>query len=104
MEDHAGAEFDRALAAELRAELAVQRRTASDMAGVLGIAPHTIGRRLAGKSSFSVIEMATAAEWLGMTPEVLARRAERRASRSLKALARKQAAAERRTSAAAVSA
>lgn len=82
MEDHAASEFDRALVVEVRAELAVQRRTASELATVLGIAPHTVGRRLAGKTSFSVIEMAVTAEWLGMSPDTLARRAERRAART----------------------
>jgi transcriptional regulator with XRE-family HTH domain len=87
MTNHAGSEIDEALAAELRSELAVQRRTANELAGVLGITPHTVGRRLSGKSSFNVVEMATAAEWLGISTESLLRRAERRASGSTEAIA-----------------
>lgn len=84
MELHAGSEISKALADEVRAEIAVQRRTANDLASVLGVGAHTVGRRLAGVSPFTVVEMATAAEWLGLSPDALVRRAERRAARVIK--------------------
>lgn len=87
MEEHAGEAVGLAIAAEVRAELAVQRRTANDLALALGVTAHTIGRRLAGASPFNVIEMALAAQWLGMTPDALVRRAEERMARADKAVA-----------------
>jgi hypothetical protein len=87
MEEHAGEGVGLAIAAEVRAELAVQRRTAHDLALALGVTAHTIGRRLSGASPFNVIEMALAAHWLGMTPDVLVRRAEERLARAEEAVA-----------------
>lgn len=66
----------RAVAGEVRAELARQRRTAVDMAGALGITPHTAGRRLSGESPFTVLEIAKVAAWLGVSVTTLAARAE----------------------------
>lgn len=54
------------LAGEMRAELARQKRTASDLAAALGITPHTVGRRLNGDVPFNMIELATACRWLGI--------------------------------------
>lgn len=55
-------------ASEVRAELAKQRRTATELAAVLGITPQTVGRRLSGETPFDVIELVSAAEWLGVDP------------------------------------
>lgn len=87
MEEHAGEAVSQALAAEVRSELAVQRRTANDLAAALGITPHTAGRRLAALTPFSVIELARAAEWLGVAADVLIRRAEVRAASQRQAVA-----------------
>lgn len=84
MDIHASAAISKALAAEVRAEIAAQRRTAGDLAVVLGVGAHTVGRRLSGASPFSVIEMVVTAEWLGIAPEVLVRRAERHVARAQK--------------------
>ncbi|WP_425837053.1 hypothetical protein [Microbacterium sp. PA5] len=54
------------IAGEIRAELARQKRTASDMAAVIGIAPHTAGRRLNGERPFNIVELAAVCRWLGV--------------------------------------
>ena len=66
----------RAVADEVRVEMARQRKTAADLAPVLGITQHTAGKRLNGQSSFTYSELAAAAQWLGLTVSVLAARAE----------------------------
>lgn len=75
--DEAGEGVSHRLAAEVRAELARQKRTAGELAEVLGITAHTAGRRLSGAVPFNVVELNTAARWLGMDPTVLMQRAER---------------------------
>lgn len=52
------------IAAEVRAELARQRKTAGDLAAALGITPHTAGRRLTGEVPFNVLEIEQIAAWL----------------------------------------
>ncbi|MDQ1111205.1 transcriptional regulator with XRE-family HTH domain [Microbacterium testaceum] len=64
------------LAGEVRAEMARQKRTAGEMARVLGITAHTAGRRLSGAVAFSVTELMAVAMWLGMDAKELLRRAE----------------------------
>lgn len=54
------------VAGEVRAELARQRKSASDLAAALGITPHTAGRRLSGETPFDVVELARVATWLGV--------------------------------------
>ncbi|MGR9839052.1 helix-turn-helix domain-containing protein, partial [Escherichia coli] len=54
------------LAGEVRAELARQKRTAGEMAQVLGITAHTAGRRLSGAVPFNVTELDAVARWLGV--------------------------------------
>ncbi len=68
MTDHAaiGREVAARIAAEVRAELARQRKTQGDLATALGLTPHTIGRRLSGDVPFSAAEVAVAAKWLGV--------------------------------------
>ncbi|WP_168443122.1 helix-turn-helix domain-containing protein [Microbacterium sp. K35] len=64
------------VADEVRAELARQRKTAAELASVLGITQHTAGRRLNGGTHFNVLELFLVASWLGLTVEEIARRAE----------------------------
>lgn len=56
------------VASEVRAELARQRRTAGDLATVLGMTPHTAGRRLNGEVPFDVVELVQIGLWLGIDP------------------------------------
>lgn len=63
------------IAGELRAEMARQKRTAGELATVLGISAHTAGRRLNGETPFDVIELAGACEWLGISMVDVVRRA-----------------------------
>ena len=81
MELHAGGiEADtlasQRLAAEVRAELARQKRTATEAAATIGVTPATMGRRLSGETPFNVIEIASICRWLGVEPAVLMKRAE----------------------------
>lgn len=64
------------VADEVRAELARQRKTATELAVVLGITQHTAGRRLNGGTPFNIIELFAVASWLGLTVAEIARRAE----------------------------
>lgn len=54
------------VAAEVRAELARQRRTQADLASALGMSPQAVGRRLSGEHPFDVVELGRAADWLGV--------------------------------------
>lgn len=56
--------------------MARQKRTAAELAAVVGISAHTAGRRLNGSSPFNVAELGELARWLGIGPDVLVRRAE----------------------------
>lgn len=76
MESQAESAGAQRLAAEVRAEMARQKRTASELAGVIGVTAHTAGRRLNGSTPFNVIELGQLAQWLGIGPDVLIRRAE----------------------------
>jgi transcriptional regulator with XRE-family HTH domain len=64
MNDMTPAEYAAAVGAEVRAELARQRRTQAELATALGITPATAARRLDGTSPFNLIELATVANWL----------------------------------------
>lgn len=68
-----------ALADEVRAEMARRRRTANELASVLDITPHTAGKKLNGSSSFTWVELAKTASWLGMAASSLVQRAEQSA-------------------------
>lgn len=61
----------RMIADEVRAEMARERKTASELAQVLGVTQHTIGRRINGASPFNVYELAQVAECLGTTTDAL---------------------------------
>jgi len=65
------------IAAEVRAEMARQKRTGGELAEVLGITAHTAGRRLNGSIPFNVVEFDTTARWLGVDSAELMKRAER---------------------------
>lgn len=54
------------VAAEVRAEMARQRKTQADLAGPLGISTAQVGKRLAGKIAFNVVELAIVARVLGV--------------------------------------
>ncbi|MFB7843593.1 helix-turn-helix domain-containing protein [Microbacterium sp. NPDC056052] len=69
--------FAISIADEIRAELARQRKTAADLAIVLGITQHTMGRRLNGHTPFNMIEMSRIAEFLGISIKTILDRAER---------------------------
>ncbi|WP_102191528.1 hypothetical protein [Microbacterium aurantiacum] len=64
------------VAAEIRAEMARQRKTASELALVLGITQHTAGKRLNGSTTFNLVELFRAVSWLGLSLEEIAHRAE----------------------------
>lgn len=54
------------IAAEIRAEVARQRRKYSDLAKELGLAPATISDRMAGRVPFDTNELEKVAQWLGI--------------------------------------
>ena len=56
------------VASEVRAELARQRKTAGELAAVLGMTPHTAGRRLNGEVPFDVVELVAIGLWLDIEP------------------------------------
>ena len=55
-----------AVAAEVRAEMARQRRTQGELAAALRITAPTAARRLDGSVPFDVRELMTVAVWLGV--------------------------------------
>ncbi|HWU28932.1 MAG TPA: helix-turn-helix transcriptional regulator [Microbacterium sp.] len=64
------------IADEVRAEMARQKKTGAELAAVLGITQHTVGRRLNGATPFNMIELILVAAWLGISLGELIRRAE----------------------------
>ncbi len=52
------------VAAEIRAEMARQRKTQQDLAGQLGISAQQVGQRLGGKIAFDVRELGVIADYL----------------------------------------
>lgn len=56
------------VASEVRAELARRRKTAGELAAVLGMTPHTAGRRLNGEVPFDVVELVAIGLWLEIDP------------------------------------
>lgn len=65
------------LAGEVRAEMARQKRTAGELARVVGITAHTAGRRLNGAVPFNITELDAVARWLDIDLTALMKRAER---------------------------
>lgn len=68
--------FTERVAAELRAELSRQRRTASQMSTELHIPRSTLGKRLVGNGALDTDQLAAITRWLGVTIEEIVRRAE----------------------------
>lgn len=58
-------------ASTIRAELARRRKTQAEAARQIGLTQQALSRRLRGKVSFSVTEIALLAEWLEVRPAVL---------------------------------
>jgi transcriptional regulator with XRE-family HTH domain len=59
------------VAEEVRAAMARQSLTGSDLARHLGISQATASRRLAGVAAFDVDELVRVAAWLGVDPSAL---------------------------------
>lgn len=55
-----------AIAAEVRAELARQRKTHTELAGVIGVDQGSASLRVQGQRSFRAEELVLVAEWLGV--------------------------------------
>ena len=65
-------DYGEAVAAEVRAEMARQQKTPTDLASALQVTPATARSRLAGKTFFNVVELVVIASWLGIDVEQLA--------------------------------
>lgn len=79
MSNHSAAQF---VSAAVRAELARKQKTAGDMARLLGITPHTAGRRLNGSVDFTVVDLLQLSAWLDVPMAVFFAHAEPAASAS----------------------
>ena len=55
------------VSAEIRAELARQRRSYRDLALVLEVAPSTISERMAGRYPWTLDEFEKTSKWLGVS-------------------------------------
>lgn len=65
-----------AIATEIRAELARQKKTQAQLAEALGLNPITVSRRLSGAVPFGTVEIFKSARWLGVDPGQFYPRAE----------------------------
>lgn len=54
------------IAAEVRAEMARQRKTREDLARILGFTKQAVSLRLTGQQSFRAEELKATADWLGV--------------------------------------
>ena len=68
------AEYGVAVAAEVRAEMGRQGRTAKELAVVLGVSATTARSRMSGAVVFDVVELLLVATWLDVPVERLALR------------------------------
>jgi hypothetical protein len=68
------AEYGVAVAAEVRAEMGRQGRTAMELAVVLGVSTTTARSRMSGAVVFDVVELLLVATWLDVPVERLALR------------------------------
>ena len=59
------------VAGEIRAELARQRRTQTDLAAELGLSQPSVSQRLSGQVPMTVDEVARIADWRGVPVSVL---------------------------------
>ena len=64
------------LAEEIRAELARQQKSRTDLANAMGVSQNTLTSRLTGRYPFLVDEVAVCAAFLGMTTSELIARTE----------------------------
>lgn len=62
-------QYAEAIAAEVRAEMARQRKTQAGLAEALGITTATAARRLSAAAPFDTVEIARVADWLSVSPE-----------------------------------
>lgn len=62
------------IAGNIRAEMARQRRTGVELAGILGKTRQAVSQRLTGKVRFTEPELTIVAEWLGISLDALATR------------------------------
>lgn len=60
--------FAEAIASEVRAEMARQRKTQGDLADALGISRPTAAKRLNAVQPFDASELYVVATWLGVPP------------------------------------
>ncbi len=65
-----------AVAANLRAEIARQRKRQADLAELWGMSEMAVSRRLTGRTPIATEQLLVAAEWLGLTPAALLRASE----------------------------
>lgn len=63
--DAAGIRTAQFVAAEVRAEMARQSKSQSELAEMLGVTGQTAGRRLSGSVPFDIAEISLVADWLG---------------------------------------
>lgn len=68
-----------AIAAEVRAELARQRKTQREVGAILGLPQNSVYMRLSGKTSFRAEELAALADGLGVSVELFLRTSARAA-------------------------
>lgn len=54
------------VAAEIRAEMARQRRTGVELASLLKVSKQAVSRRLSGEQGFDLDEVAIVADWLAV--------------------------------------
>lgn len=57
----------KALAANIRAELARADKTQADLAAVLGLSQAAVSRRLAGRTPMDIPELEVVADWLDVS-------------------------------------
>lgn len=62
-------EYAEAIGAEVRAEMARQRKTQAELAAALDITPGTASKRLNGTAPFDTADLFRVAVWLGVRPE-----------------------------------
>jgi transcriptional regulator with XRE-family HTH domain len=64
------------VAAEVRAEMARQKRSGAELGRQLGLSYTTVSKRINGEVPFDIEELEATAAWLGATPVDLLTRAE----------------------------
>lgn len=67
-------DYAEGIAAEVRAEMARQKKTGKDLSSTLGLTQSTTSRRLTGEVPFDMAEIFTVSDWLGIAVTELDRR------------------------------